>query len=75
MDTKKTRVTTSVELALSFFLYHLGIYNEEFTCFDIKKVWVFDGGLFSDVIQVYIPCKNLSYLGKIALDQYGLEWY
>ena len=37
--------------------------------------WVFDGGFVFDVIQVYIPCKNLSYLGKIALYQYGLEWY
>ena len=55
------------------FFHHLGIYNEDFTCFDIRKVLVFDGGFVFGVIQVYLPCKNLSYLGKIAMYQYGLE--
>ena len=53
-----TLVCTNDVLTL-FFLNHLGIYNADFTFFETNRVWVFDGVFVFDIIQVYIPCKNL----------------
>ena len=59
---------TSVGLELHFsFWYHLGIYNDIFTLFNINRVWMFDGICVSDTIRVYILYKNPSYLGKIVV--------
>ena len=49
------------------------IYDEDFTYFDISKVWIFKDNLLFNTIRFYIPCKNLDTWFKIF--QYGLEWY
>lgn len=40
------------------------IYDEDFTYFNISMVWIFEDNLVCKTIRIYIPCKNLSYLGK-----------
>ena len=37
------------------------------TFFGTRRIWVFDGISAFKTIRVYIPCKKLSYLGKITL--------
>ena len=34
------------------------IYDENFTCFDISKVHIFEENLVFNTIRVYISCKN-----------------
>jgi hypothetical protein len=51
------KVSSSVGLVSSFFVCHLGIYNEAFTFFDSSRE--FDGICVSNTIQVYILCKDL----------------
>lgn len=41
------------------FIYHLGIYNEEITCFGTNRIKVFDNIIVYETICVYIPFKNL----------------
>ena len=48
-------------------IYHLGIYNEDFTFFDVHRLWVFDSIFVSDTIWVYKPSKNNHAQSKIAL--------
>ena len=49
----------SVALVSSFFIYHMCVYNGNFTFVATKRVWIFDGILVFDVIHVYIPCKGI----------------
>jgi hypothetical membrane protein len=60
------KVVTNIELVLSFFLYHLGIFNEDFTFFDTSRVWVFENNFALDILLVY---GYTSILFRVALTQ------
>ena len=49
------------------------IYDEDFTYFNISMVWIFEDNLVCKTIRIYIPCKNLSYLGKKYFSIYMVQ--